>query len=63
MKVKRVWIFIVICPITYSCLLNGDLTMAWRVVSFFVLLGGEGSEGADLIPSHIWRGLYAEKIV
>ena len=37
-----VGIFIVIYPITYCCIFNGDFTMALRVVSSCGVLGGGG---------------------
>ena len=49
-KIKMVWIFIVICPITYSCLLDGYLTMVCRVLSLCLVLGGGGKWGWLLDP-------------
>ena len=31
-KNKKVWMFIVICPITYWRLFGGEFTMVWRMV-------------------------------
>ena len=60
------WILIVILPIPYYCILNGDLTVEWKMEILCVGLGGgEGgeSEGAYCIPIHVRRSLDAEKIV
>ena len=59
-----VWLFTVICLITYYCILNGELIMMWRMVSLCVGLCEEKvSEGDDWIPIHARSVLYAEKIV
>ena len=44
-KEKRTCIFIVRCPITYFCLLDVDLTMAWKVISECSGLGIGGKLG------------------
>ena len=63
-KEKRVWIFIVICPITYFYILNEELNLSVEGGKFMCLIrrGGE-SEGDDWILNHVRRGLDEENIL
>ena len=52
--------FILICPITYFYIFNGDLTISWGEISLFVW---RDNESVDWIPINVWKGLDEDKIV
>ena len=53
---KEFYIFIVIYPISYCNLLNGDCTMACGVLMRWIIWRGKVRELIKF-PSHLWRGL------